>query len=335
MSRVLKQQYNWGVIGPGAIAKNFAKAIQVSEKSCLAAVASRSAERAQAFADLFNIDKVFSDYASMLSDPDIDVIYIATPHSFHYQQAKMCLEAGKHVLLEKPATINAAQLEHLVLLSKEKGVLLQEALWSRFLPCAIQVKSIIQADTIGDIKYINSNIGFAFDKAKVRMFDPKLAGGALLDLGVYSIALSQYFLDENPHEIQAMGEVSALGVDENTLVNMLYASGRFSQFSCSATAQSSNQMHIMGTKGFIILKACFWDTLQAELYIDNVLTETINIPHKVNGFEYQIDESIRCIERGQYSSALMTQQDSLANMQIMDEIRRQIGLQYSAEIEDV
>ncbi|MGJ8680876.1 Gfo/Idh/MocA family protein [Paraglaciecola sp.] len=328
---------NWGVIGPGNIAGNFAKAMAVCENGNIAAVASRSEERAKNFAEQYAIPRVYTDYAELVNDPSIDIIYVATPHSFHYEQAKLCINAGKHVLLEKPSTINTGQIKRLIELASEKGVLLQEALWTRFLPCMTQLKEKLDAEIIGDIQYINSDIGFAFPmNPQGRMFNAKLAGGALLDLGIYSIAVSQYLLSDYPEKIQATGHIHELGVDVNTMVNLSYSAGRFSQFTTSCVAKSRNEMSIVGTKGRVVIPACFWDTTQADIFdLEDELIESINIPHLVNGFEYQIQQTMQSVLAGKSYSDEMPHQASVELMQIMDEIRDQIGLQFPAEIEAI
>ncbi len=325
---------NWGVLGPGSIAQTFAEAISQSEHGKLTAVASRSVERGQAFAKTYNVPTVYTSYEDLVNDPNIDIIYIATPHSFHYPQAKLCLEAGKHVLLEKPSTINTQQIQILTKLAQQKNLFLQEAIWTRFMPCLAKVKEKIEQGVIGDIQYITSTIGFAFQHRKeTRLYDPKLGGGALLDLGLYPIAVSQALLGEQPNVIQAMGRVGERQIDESTLVNMHYPSGRYSQFTCSATGHCPNTMTIVGSDGNIVLPAMFWDTDQAHIYDLNGLVETIDMPHQVNGFEYQIEESMRCIQAGKHFSDLMTHDESIGIIQIMDEVRQQIGLQFCAEIE--
>lgn len=328
--------FNWGVIGPGNIANTFAQAIAPSKLGIITAVASRSKERADAFADKYQIPNVYTDYADIVKDPDIDIIYIATPHSSHYQYAKLCLEAGKHVLLEKPITVNKKQMECLVELANSKHLFLQEALWSRFTPCLSELKQKLNDGVIGDIQYINSNIGFAFqDRPDSRLFKTELAGGALLDLGVYSIALSQFLLDEHPETIQAMGQVDSKQVDFNTIVNMRYPSGRFSQFTCTMLGQASNAMTIVGSEGYVVLPSFFWDVTSAQIYKGDQLIEEMNTPNLINGFEYQIEESMRCVSAEQISSHLMSHEDSIRNMGVMDEIRKQIGLSFDPKIEAV
>lgn len=327
---------NWGLLGPGNIAQTFAEAINQSAHGKLAAVASRSEERGQEFAKAYNVPTVYTSYDALLNDPNIDIIYIATPHSFHYPQAKRCLEAGKHVLLEKPSTINAQQIEKLTKIAQQKCLLLQEAIWTRFMPCLTQIKQKLAEGVIGDIQYITSTIGFAFQhRDKNRLYDPKLGGGALLDLGLYPIAVSQALLCEEPNLIQAMGRVAQRQVDETTLVNLQYPSGRYSQFTCTATGHSPNSMTIVGSNGNIVLPAMFWDMDQAQVFDLNGLVETIKVAHSVNGFEYQIEESMRCINEGKNFSDLMTHDDSIGIIKIMDEVRRQIGLTFDADIEAV
>ncbi|WP_299079424.1 Gfo/Idh/MocA family oxidoreductase [uncultured Paraglaciecola sp.] len=328
------QSFNWGVLGPGSIAHTFAKAIAPSKKGKITAVASRSLQRATDFAKRYAIEKTYSDYKQMLADPNIDIIYIATPHNFHYQQAKMCLEAGKHVLVEKPCTVNAAQMQALVALSKCKKLLLQEALWSRFMPCLSQLRQVLKEGLIGQIQYIQSDIGFAFQSRKEsRLHQAELAGGSLLDLGIYSISVSQFLLEEHPDSINAIGQLTEQQVDGHVLANMHYASGRYAQFTCSMLSQTSNTMGIVGTEGHVYLPACFWDTDLALIYKDNELIQNIEIPHPVNGFEYQIEQSMQCIEQNKQCSDMMSHKDSIGVMEVMDDIRKQIGVRYPTNIE--
>jgi predicted dehydrogenase len=197
-----------------------------------------------------------------------------------------------------------------------------------------QLKQKLDQGVIGEIQYINSNIGFAFQgRRESRLFKPELAGGSLLDLGVYSIALSQFLLDEDPEKIQALGQIGNTQVDTNIIVNMLYPSGRLSQFTCTMLGQASNTMTIVGSKGHVILPAYFWDVNEAQIFNDEILTDSISIPHLVNGFEYQIEESMRCIAAGKNFSDLMSHQASVGIMQVMDEVRSQIGLVYDHAIE--
>lgn len=327
---------NWGIIGPGFIADMFAEALAPSPRGRLYAVASRDVAKAQTFADKYAAPMAYGSYQEMLNDDKVDAVYIATPQSLHYAQAKMCLEAGKHVLIEKPLTINAAQSERLITLAQGENLLLQEGLWSRFMPCFEQVRLWLDEDRIGDLQYICSDIGFAFGQEQGhRLHNPNLGGGALLDLGVYSITLSQYLLQENPSEISAMSHFGTRQVDENTSVNMRYPSGRFSQFTCTIAAQASNTMTLMGSKGRIVLPYMFWNGEKVILQQADMQDEVIEFTHKTNGFEFQIEEAMNMIDKKQCCSAFMPHADSLAVMQTMDEIRRQIGLEFTPDAERV
>lgn len=327
---------NWGIIGPGSIAHQFAKALEHSEQGTLYAVASRNKQRGQEFADLYGSVKVFEGYEAIINDPQVHVIYIATPHSHHYKIAKACLNAGKHVLLEKPLTINAQQTEELVKLSQATQCVFQEALWSRFMPCFATVKQWIANGEIGHVQYITSQIGFPFlERENHRLNNSLLGGGAILDLGVYSVSLSQFLLGEHPLLVQAMGHVNRDGVDQNTLVNMQYPSGVFSQFVCTIGAQCSNVMSIHGTHGMIHIPSMFWNGNQATLLKTDQQPTTLDFPHPINGFEYQIESTMESISTGRLCDPRMNHLDSLNVLHTLDEIRSQMGLHYVDEIESV
>ncbi|MEH6518239.1 MAG: Gfo/Idh/MocA family oxidoreductase [Halioglobus sp.] len=328
------RKLQWGIIGPGAIAHQFAEALAQCDGGQLVAVASRTKSRAASFAEQYGAAGVHDSYQSLVDDSRVDIVYIATPHSHHYQHCRLCLEAGKHVLLEKPLTINAAQCETLIALAESRNLLLQEALWSRFMPCFTAVKQWIADGRIGDLQYITSDIGFVFGHdPRHRLNDPELGGGALLDLGVYSITISQFLMGEHPVNVQAIGTLGKSGVDETTLVNMAYPSGRYSQFTCTVIAQASNSMTIVGSEGHIVLPRHFWNGNKAILKQNDTVLDTLVFEHRVNGFEHQIEESMACVNAGKLCSDMMPHTDSLAVMQTMDEIRRQIGLKFSDELE--
>lgn len=328
------QLFRWGVIGPGSIAHQFAQALAISENGALAAVASRNRERAQAFADQYGASVVYDSYEALWSSSEVDGIYIATPHSHHFAPALQCLKAGKHVLLEKPLTVNAGQTQQLIDASEACGVVFQEALWSRFMPCFAKIKSWLSNGAIGELQYITSQIGFyKEDRADHRLLDPARAGGAILDLGVYSVSLSQFLLAEYPSEIQAMGSLHPNGVDRHVLANLRYPSGVLSQFTCTIGAECANTMTLHGRKGQIHIKAPFWNGLGATLVRADGSTEQEDYSHMANGFEYQIEGVMQAAAQGQLCAPVMSHADSLNVMQTLDEIRAQIGLKYATELE--
>ncbi|MAH55520.1 MAG: oxidoreductase [Aestuariibacter sp.] len=324
----------WGVIGPGNIAQTFADALKVLPQGELYAVASRNTERGQAFADKNGASVLHSSYQALVDDPMVDVVYIATPHSHHYPVARQVLAAGKHLLLEKPLTVNASQTRELVALSEQHKCVFQEALWSRFMPCFAMVKAWIQQGRIGQLQYITSQIGFEFSgDATHRLLNPALAGGSLLDLGVYSVSISQYLLEENPVQVSAITTPAGAPVDHNTFVTMQYASGAVSQFVSTINAQCSNVMTIHGSKGFIHIPGRFWEGLGCSLFVDDECIDAQPFTHRANGFEYQIEATMQLIAEQESSDKRMSHTDSVGVMDTLDSIRNTLGLKYDNDIE--
>jgi predicted dehydrogenase len=323
--------FRWGVLAPGRIAHRFAQALECIEGAVLHAVASRSPERSRAFAQRYGASVHYDSYEALANDPEIDAIYIASPHRFHHEQARLCLEAGKPVLLEKPFTVNAQQAADLIALAEAKGLFLMEALWSRFLPIYRRVREWLDEGAIGDVELISSIFCFqAEPDPSDRKFSHDLAGGALLDLGVYNISLSQWVTGENPSTIGAHARIGATGVDVLTAVTMIYPQNTLSQFTCGLLFDAVNEFLIFGTKGHIRVQARFWESTRAVLVAGGKETAA-ELPFRKNGFEYQIEEAMDCIRGGRAESEGMPLASTLATMETMDEIRRQIGLRYSFE----
>ncbi|MDN4502346.1 Gfo/Idh/MocA family oxidoreductase [Alteromonadaceae bacterium BrNp21-10] len=327
-------QIKWGIIGPGRIAQTFTDALLNGTDGQLVAVASSNLERAQSFAKKNNVAKVASSYQALANDPNIDVIYIAATHNFHFEHAIMCLQAGKHLLIEKPITINAQQAQEIVDLATSKQCFVMEALWTRFLPSCQQAKQWLDAGEIGELQSVQSSIGFAFDRGpEHRAVNKALAGGALLDLGVYSVAMSQWFLQDNPVELQSMAHIGDTDIDSQLLVNMRYSNQRFAQFTTAVDTKCGNHMILHGSKGDIEIANMFWAGETVQLNIgDKSIRKTL--PKQVNGFEYQIREVHQCLQQGKRQSDVMPLADTLANMHTMDSIRQQIGLHYGDEMEN-
>lgn len=321
--------FRWGIIGPGRIARQFAEDIRVVEGAELYAVASRSG--AEKFIREFNIPAKYDSYQALVEDPKIDAVYIATPHNFHFENARLCLEAGKPVLCEKPLTVNARQAETLIRLAKEKQVFLMEALWTRCLPLYQTLKSLLDQQAIGQLVALHSTFCFALrGDDKERWLNPHLAGGTLLDLGVYPIAISQWLLQSNPLDFQALAILGSTGVDTLLSVNLQYPSGAISQFTTSFLYQANNELTIHGTQGSMTVRAPFWAATEGYLERNGART-ALQAPLRSHGFEYEIEEAMRCIRQGRLESRAMTHADTLANLQLMDNIRKQIGVRYPFE----
>jgi dihydrodiol dehydrogenase / D-xylose 1-dehydrogenase (NADP) len=323
--------FRWGLIGPGKIAHTFAKAVEVIDDSQVYAVASRSGDRAKAFAQKYGASKIFASYEAMIEDNDVDGVYIATPHPFHHDQAMLCLEAGKPVLCEKPLTVNAADTRHLIETANANSVFLMEALWTRYLPIYDQIRKWLDGNQIGDIKLLSSNFCFrAPDDPEHRTWNHELAGGALLDIGVYNIAVSQWVFGANPVSFDACSILSETNVDALTAATLSYSGDRVSQFTCSFLVDGANDFTIFGTEGRIRIHPNFWGATEATL-IKGAQQETKQKPFQATGFEYEIEEATRCIRAGLLESPGMTHADTLANLELMDAIRTEAGLKYSFE----
>jgi len=323
------ENFRWGVIGPGLIAGQFASDMQVVEGAEIYAVASRSG--AEKFVHDFDVPVAYDSYEALVQDPKVDGIYIATPHSFHFENARLCLQAGKPVLCEKPLTVNANQAQSLIQLANENQVFLMEALWTRYLPLYAEVRKLLDEEVIGEIIAMQSTFCFKSIKdEKKRWFNPELAGGTLLDLGIYPIAISQWAMGDNPVEVQSQAVLSSTGVDIVLAANLKYTSGAISQFTTSFIHKARNDFAIYGTKGNIILDEPFWGGTRGVLSAGATHLHLEN-PFRSHGFEYEIEEAVRCIREGRLESPSMTHADSLANMQLMDTIREQVGVKYPFE----
>ncbi len=325
------KKFNWGILGPGRIAHEFAAGLKVIDDASLYAVASSKIERAKEFADQYGGAKTYNSYEALVNDPEVDGVYIATPHRFHFENIKLSLNAGKPALCEKPLTVNAAEARELIKLSKEKKVFLMEALWSRYLPIYPVIRKWLDDKAIGEISLMVSSFGFNAPKeADDRWQNPELAGGTLLDMGVYPIAISQWIMKKQPKSAVAMAHIGKTKVDELTTVLMKYDNDVISQFHSSFMSNHVNDFLIYGSKGYIRIHPAFWATTKATLVTDGQEL-TVEKPLRAGGFEYQTEEAMRCIHAGLLESPGMSHADTLANMELMDSIRAQIGLKYPFE----
>jgi predicted dehydrogenase len=328
---VANKRFNWGLLGPGRIAQQFADGLKAIDEAALYAVASSSPERARAFAQQNGGEKTYSSYEALVNDPQVDAVYIATPHRFHFENAMLCLNAGKAVLCEKPLTVNAAETKKLIETARAKNVFLLEALWTRFLPIYGQIRQWLDEQAIGDLHLLSSTFGFNISKNKDdRWLNPELAGGTLLDMGVYPIATSQWVMGQTSESFGARALLGKTGVDELTSVVLKYPGGVISQFSSNFLSNNANDFYIYGTKGTIRIHANYWSATQATLSVDGQEL-TVTRPLRAGGFEYQTEEAMRCIRAGLLESPGMTHAQTLANMELMDKIRVEIGVKYPFE----
>ncbi len=328
----MEGKFRWGIIGTGNIAKKFADALQYLPEVELIAVGSRAADTAKRFAKAFDIPHQHDSYDKLANDPDVDVVYIATPHPFHKENAVLCLKAGKAVLCEKPFAVNANQAQEMITAAREKKLFLMEAMWTRFLPIFVKVREWLAKKIIGDVRLLQADFGFRGDRnPKGRLLNPELAGGALLDVGVYTVSLASMVFGQPPVRITSRAHLGSTGVDEQSEMLFDYENGRSAKLSCAIRTQTPQQAVIVGTEGVIRIHSPFWSATTATISVEGKEDKTIKMPFECNGYEYQAREVMQCLQTGRLESDIMTLNESLSIVKTMDEIRAQWGLKYPIE----
>lgn len=314
----------WGVLATGTIAHKFAATIMnMGNETQIVACASRNIEHAKSFAQEFSIPKYYDSYEALIQDKEVDVVYIATPNSLHLENMKMCIEAGKHVLCEKPLTTNADDAKEVFALAKEKGVFLMEAFWISMLPMHLKIVQMISDGMIGEVRHIRADYGYTVQgQRKLRKFDASLGGGALLDVGIYNIGFVSMIFGYHPVDIQSKVHISEFGTDDFETMIFEYESGATAALSVSIGLKLGKEGVIYGTKGSIRLPDF---QMAQKIVVDSYdgTTEEIDMPFEINGFEYQVREVIKCIENGKISSSIQTPENTIAVMEIMDALRMQ------------
>ena len=305
----MKDYVNWAILAPGSIANSMAAAMNGSQgKIKLYAVGSRNIDRAKEFATKWGFEKCYGSYEELLNDPNVDAVYVANPHAFHFGAVMQCLEHNKHVLCEKPAGCNFWQLDKMIKTAKEKNLFFMEAMWTAFNPCVNKIKEIISQGKIGKLKHIESRFcnRIPFDKNN-RLWAPELAGGALLDLGIYNIFFA-YFLNNFEPILHFNSNVRMENdVDAWNCVNIAFTNGVTTSFQSACDMPAASNTHdavIFGTEGYITTQNFFMSQeaqihkYKSEWGNDNEVVEIINFPFDVNGYEYELREATECILQG-------------------------------------
>ena len=321
----------WGIVGPGRIAEGAVVDLSLVEGARAVAVGSRSLDRARAFAARHGIERAYGSYAEVLGDPDVDVVYVATPHPFHAGNAELCLEAGKAVLCEKPFTLNAAEAERVVGLARERGLFLMEGMWTRFFPLMERVRALISTGGIGEPRILTADFGFRapLDPAS-RLFAPDLGGGALLDVGVYCVSLATMVLGQ-PVRTAGLSHLGETGVDEQAAMILEHEAGRLSNLSIGIRTATPQEATILGTEGYLKIQAPWWRPTTMTISRPGREDETVEAPITGNGFNYEAAEVIRCLEGGRTESGVMPLDETLSVMRAMDDLRAAWGLRYPSE----
>ena len=318
----------WGIIAPGRIAHKFASDFSLIHNHSITSVASTNIERARAFADKYKLSSFYGDYREMLVNEKLDIVYIASPHSFHFEQAKMCLDLGISVLCEKPVTIHSGQLKQLLTLAAEKRLFFMEALWTVFLPTYTQIFEKINNGDIGSIIGVKADFGFhmPFDQDS-RLFNPSLGGGSLLDIGIYPLLLATLCLGY-PDEIKALASLTELKVDDEMIAILNYNKRGLAQIQSTIRANTTTEAFIFGDNGSIWVPNRWIDSQKFYLLKSNGQEELIHSPWDGFGYQFQISAVEKCLAQGLSECPLVPHSLSIQLMNQMDEIRKQTGIVY-------
>lgn len=321
----------WGIIGTGKIAHTFAEALAGTEDAELYAIASRTQEKAQVFADKFGFAKAYGSYRELAEDEDVDVVYIATPMASHYGDSMLCISSGRNVLCEKSLSLNTAMTEEMIAFAKEKNVFFMEAMWMKCRPVFLKVMEWIKNGRIGEPNRIKADFSnyIPYD-ADDRLFRQDCGGGALLDLGVYPLTFADAVFGA-PDKVISFAQMRD-GVDINNSIILRYSGGRYFSSDNGFQLQLSNNALISGSEGFITMGNWFHCTDEAVLFnSSHEEVERFLCAPEINGYEYEIREVHRCLRQGLKESPLVPHAETVRVMKVMDECRRQWGMKFPNE----
>jgi predicted dehydrogenase len=322
----------WGILGCGKIAHKFASDMHFAEGSVVTCCASRDEEKSKQFAHKYGISNAYFTYERMLEDTPCDIVYVATPHSHHEQHVLQCLEAGKHVLCEKPMGVNAGQVKRMQQKAKEKGLFLMEAMWTGVLPIMKDIRAVIASGGIGEVRRISADFGFSFPfDAQSRVYNPILAGGTLLDIGIYPLYVAMSILGV-PQEIQSFVTKASTGTDSECSIHLHYANGATASLYSAVTCTTPTECTIVGTEGTIRIPSRFHEQSKYLLETKDGVVHERQAGKKGYGYVHEIDHVRECLIHGYTESPVLTFNLTHQLTQIMDQIRKQHGIQYPFEI---
>ena len=326
-------EVRWGIIGTGTIAQAFAADFAHTKTGTLRAVASRSKEAADAFAERYDIELSMVDYYSLINSHEVDVIYVAVPHSLHFELTKACIKAGKHVLCEKPFTLNETQAQELFELAAQHEVFVMEAMWTRFNPALEQAIEWVEEGEIGLLQSVQASFCFnATSQSEGRLFNKDLGGGALLDVGIYPIFLAQLFFGK-PDFIQNQAVVGDTDVDVFEQLLLGWESGQLASLEASIISQQPNRAVLSGSDGYIEFGQEWYQTKTLTLVKNGGAEHAIEFDFPGLGYQFEVEEVNRCLQEGLLQSPNHSWEDTLNLLATMDEVRQDIGVYYPGEPE--
>jgi len=319
-----------GVLGTGWIVNVVTKTLKgMSNMECYA-IASRTKERAEEARQEYGYKVAYGSYEELVADPQVELVYVATPHSRHYEDMKLCIAAGKNVLCEKAFTLNAAQAAEIKQLAKEAGVYVAEAIWTRYQPARKLINDTLASGIIGKVYNLTANLSYAMLE-KERIYNPALAGGALLDLGVYGINFALMHFGEDIVRMESSVQMLETGVDGVEVITLFYRDGRVAVLTHGAYGRSDRKGVFYGDKGYMIVENINNPQSIAVYDTNDNLLQFIPVPEQITGYEYQFAEAADCIEDGRLESVSMPMEDTVKVMRVMDALRKQWGMVYPQE----
>lgn len=322
---------HWGVLGTGRIANKFAEGLRHAPGARLIAVGSRSKESAETFGDRHNVEHRHIGYEELAANPEVDVIYIGSPHTYHHSHTKLALDAGKNVLCEKPFTINATEATDLVRLARSRSLFLMEGMWTRFFPIMEVLRSLLEEKVIGEPQMLVADLGIRrTPESRPRLFAPELGGGALLDVGIYPISFAS-FLFGKPARIESLAEFGEYEVDEQAGILLGHHAGQLAILYGAIRTETPKEAIILGAKGSIRLHANFVKPSKLTLEVYGKFTRDYEIPIEGNGMHYEAIDVMNCLRAGAGESETMPLDESVSIMETMDAVRAQWGFVYPGE----
>ena len=320
-----------GVLGAGGISHMTVPAMVALEEIECYAVASRSMEKAQAFADKYGFQKAYGSYLEMLQDPLVELVYVATPHSHHFEHMMLCLQHGKAVLCEKAFTMNARQAKTVRDFAREKGLFVAEAIWPRYMPSRKMIGDVIASGVIGKVNTLTANLSYVIHHVP-RIYRPELAGGALLDIGVYGINFALMYFGTDIDHVESSVLMTPTGVDGMETITIFYKDGRMAVLTHSIFCRSDRKGIIHGDKGYIVVENINNPQSVSVYDTNDRLLAHYDVPKQINGYEYQFRECAEALKLGKTESTSMPMDDTVYVMEFMDNLRKQWGMVYPQEL---
>jgi predicted dehydrogenase len=321
----------WGILGTGSIAKAFAKGLTALRDAELIAVRSRRQETADTFGDTFGVPNRYTSYEALAHAPEVDAIYVATPHTLHCENTLLCLNAGKPTLCEKPFAVTLAEAEAMVATARERGVFLMEAMWTRFFPLMTELRRLVYDGAIGEPHILATDFGFrAGLNPEGRLFNPQLGGGALLDVGVYCVSMGSMVFGE-ANRVVSMANIGETGVDEQSAFVLGHQNGGLSVLYTAIRTNTPQEAVLLGSEGSIRVHNRWWAPTTMTVQRRGRPPERLDFPHENNGYQFEASEVMRCLREGRRESEVMPLDESVTIIRTMAEIRAPWGLRYPGE----